>query len=150
MRPISGTGNVSRAVNIADIAIASRSLSSREYATILDIHARSAPAQNAFPAPDRTATRAPLEATVAAHADNSAITSSLKALRTSGRLRTTRTTGPSDVIWRCDAIGVRYMRNTPNLGSGIGALKAADRPSASACRVSAGSRIPSSHSLAVE
>ena len=43
-----------------------------------------------------------------------------------------------------------YMRKTPNLGSASGALHAADRPSASAWRVSAGSRIPSSQSRAVE
>ena len=44
----------------------------------------------------------------------------------------------------------RYMRKTPNFGSGIGAFRAAERPSASAWRVSAGSTIPSSHSRAVE
>ena len=43
-----------------------------------------------------------------------------------------------------------YMRKTPKRASGIGALNAAESPSASACRVSAGSRIPSSHSRAVE
>ena len=43
-----------------------------------------------------------------------------------------------------------YMRKTPNFGAGIGALKAAASPSPSAVRVSAGSRMPSSHSRAVE
>ena len=43
-----------------------------------------------------------------------------------------------------------HIRKTPNFGSGIGALNAADSPSARACRVSAGSRIPSSHRRAVE
>ncbi len=43
-----------------------------------------------------------------------------------------------------------YIRKMPNLAGGIGALDAADRPSASAVRVSSGSRMPSSHSRAVE
>ena len=43
----------------------------------------------------------------------------------------------------------RYMRKTPKRASGIGALKAADRPRASASRVFAGSRMPSSQSRAV-
>ena len=41
-----------------------------------------------------------------------------------------------------------HIRNTPNFGSGIGALSVADRPSASTRRVSAGSITPSSHSRA--
>jgi hypothetical protein len=47
-------------------------------------------------------------------------------------------------------LGGVHIRKTPNFGGGIGALNAADRPSASACRVFAGSRMPSSHSRAVE
>ena len=43
-----------------------------------------------------------------------------------------------------------YIRKMPNLASGITALYAADNPSANAFRVSTGSRIPSSQSLAVE
>src|SRR5205085_10553994 len=39
---------------------------------------------------------------------------------------------------------VVYIRNTPNLGGGIGALNAAERASPSTWRVCAGSRIPSS------
>ena len=43
-----------------------------------------------------------------------------------------------------------HIRKTPNFGGGIGALNAADRPSASIWRVCAGSMIPSSQSRAVE
>ena len=43
-----------------------------------------------------------------------------------------------------------YIRNTPNLDGGMGALNAAEIPSANASRVRAGSRMPSSHSRAVE
>src|SRR5476651_599184 len=42
-----------------------------------------------------------------------------------------------------------HIRKMPNFACGIGALNADDRPSASACRVCAGSRIPSSHRRAV-
>ena len=42
-----------------------------------------------------------------------------------------------------------HMRKTPNFVSGMGALSAADRPSASTRRVSAGSMMPSSHRRAV-
>ena len=44
----------------------------------------------------------------------------------------------------------RYIRNTPNGVSGIGALSAAERPSPSTMRVSTGSMMPSSHRRAVE
>src|ERR1051326_915416 len=100
MRPTSGMGSASSASNIFAIARASRMFSPRDYPTIFDIHVRSAPAENTFPAPANTATRgasgrlAPA-ATDSAHDVNWAISSSLKALRTSGRLRVTRTTGPS-------------------------------------------------------
>ena len=43
-----------------------------------------------------------------------------------------------------------YIRKTPNFAGGIGALNAAEMPRASASRVFAGSRMPSSHSRAVE
>ena len=43
-----------------------------------------------------------------------------------------------------------HIRKTPNFGSGIGAFSAIDSPSASAGLVSTGSRMPSSHSRAVE
>ena len=43
-----------------------------------------------------------------------------------------------------------HIRNTPNFASGIGALNAAESPRASAWRVCTGSRMPSSHSRAVE
>ena len=46
-------------------------------------------------------------------------------------------------------IAAHYIRNTPNLVSGIGALSDADKPSASTRRVSAGSMMPSSHRRAV-
>ncbi len=59
-----------------------------------------------------------------------------------------------------DRVGVRrtptqpspppYIRNTPNLGSGMGALRQADNDSASTSRVLAGSMMPSSHRRAVE
>ena len=42
-----------------------------------------------------------------------------------------------------------YILNKPNLVSGIGALSAADNPSASTVRVSAGSITPSSHKRAL-
>jgi hypothetical protein len=43
-----------------------------------------------------------------------------------------------------------YIRNTPKVVSGIGALRAAEIPSAITLRVSTGSMIPSSQSRAVE
>ena len=43
-----------------------------------------------------------------------------------------------------------HIRKMPNFAGGIGALNAADRPSASALRVCAGSRMPSSQRRAVE
>ena len=43
-----------------------------------------------------------------------------------------------------------HMRKIPNRVSGIGASSAAEMPSASTCRVSSGSMIPSSQSRAVE
>jgi len=42
-----------------------------------------------------------------------------------------------------------HIRNTPNFGGGIGALRAAEMPSPRVMRVSAGSMIPSSHSRAL-
>jgi transposase len=42
-----------------------------------------------------------------------------------------------------------YIRNTPNLISGIGALRAAESASATTRRVSAGAMMPSSHRRAV-
>ena len=42
-----------------------------------------------------------------------------------------------------------HIRNTPNFGGGIGALRAAEMPSPSVMRVSAGSIMPSSHSRAL-
>ena len=50
----------------------------------------------------------------------------------------------------CFRVFVVHILKTPNRGSGIGALYAADNPSASDARVSTGSRTPSSHSRAVE
>src|SRR4029453_8963702 len=44
----------------------------------------------------------------------------------------------------------RYIRKTPKRGAAIGAFHAADNASASASRVSTGSRMPSSHNRAVE
>ena len=44
---------------------------------------------------------------------------------------------------------LRYMRNTPKRVSGMGALSAADRPSARHMRVSSGSITPSSHRRAL-
>jgi hypothetical protein len=42
-----------------------------------------------------------------------------------------------------------YILNTPNFVSGTGAFIAADKPSASTLRVSAGSMMPSSHKRAL-
>jgi hypothetical protein len=46
--------------------------------------------------------------------------------------------------------GSHYILNTPNFAVWIGALNAAEMPSARASRVRAGSRIPSSQMRAVE
>ena len=92
--------------------------------------------------------------TRAAQCVSSAISSSLNALRTSGRLSVRRSTGPSRALVRCWYVIDRSPPATSgrrrSAAAGIGALNAADRPSASAWRVSTGSRIPSSHSRAVE
>ena len=45
--------------------------------------------------------------------------------------------------------GARYIRNTPNAVRGIGALSAAEMPSPSTMRVSAGAMMPSSQSRAL-
>ena len=45
--------------------------------------------------------------------------------------------------------GARYIRNTPNAVFGIGALSAAEIPSPSTMRVSAGAMMPSSQSRAL-
>ena len=66
---------------------------------------------------------------------------------------------PHERIPRCCALasgleplasGPVYILNTPNPAGASGAFAAADSPSASACRVSSGSRIPSSQRRAVE
>ena len=111
------------------------------------------------PAPAMTTARSVASAAArAAAAVRSAIIPSSKAFRTSGRLSVRRRTGPSRST-RIEGIVSLLLsghRPAPTSGtrrtsiSGIGALKAAESPSASAFRVSAGSRIPSSHSLAVE
>src|SRR5262245_59468765 len=49
-----------------------------------------------------------------------------------------------------DSLSLDYIRKTPKVVSGIGALSAAARPSASTRRVSSGSMMPSSQSRAVE
>src|SRR4029453_2771420 len=94
-RPTSGTGSMSSARNIADIARASRTFSSCEYATIFDIQVRSAPAENTFPSPRSTATRTPGGSGARAHAARSPTRCSSKAFRASGRLRETATPGPA-------------------------------------------------------
>src|SRR6266550_1289019 len=43
-----------------------------------------------------------------------------------------------------------HIRKTPNVVSGMAALRADERPSARTCLVSSGSMMPSSHNLAVE
>ena len=66
--------------------------------------------------------------------------------------RTKRTAPPGrrlDLVDADDRV-TRHMRKTPKVVSGIGALSAAEIPSASTRRVSSGSMIPSSHSRAVE
>ena len=112
------------------------------------IQFRSAPAQKAGPSAASTTARtsARLAASWKA-AVISAITSSLKALRTSGRLSVSVSTAPFVGGLKCWS-SWRYIRNTPNFVSGIGAFSAALRPSASTRRVSAGSITPSSHSRA--
>src|SRR5262249_19821876 len=120
------------------------------------------------PPPASTTPRRPVvcaaSLTADAHLVSSAITSSLKAFRTSGRLSVRYSIGPSRRVSRnwydigsklaaaqdIEIDGELHIRNTPNFGSGMGALNAADSPSASACRVCAGSRIPSSQIRAVE
>src|SRR6185295_13184836 len=96
MRPISGTGSVLSAPNMRDAAAASRMFSSSENATVFAIQLMSAPAQNDLPAPLNTTARTSGSLWIVdAHAVSSAISSSLNALRTSGRFSETYSTGPS-------------------------------------------------------
>src|SRR4029077_12924262 len=75
---------------------ASRTFSSSENSIVFAIQVMSAPAQNDLPAPLNTAARtAGSPWIVEAHRVSSAISSSLNALRTSGRLSETYSTGPS-------------------------------------------------------
>jgi hypothetical protein len=72
------------------------------YAIVLDIHVTSAPAQNVFPAPDRTTARnAASEAASAAQAARSRIISALNAFLTSGRFSVRYSTGPRRSTSRC-------------------------------------------------
>src|SRR5687768_8659953 len=152
MRPMSAIG--SRSINeyIFAAAVASRTFSACVYAAIRVIQVRSAPAQNAGPAPaSTTALTSSSSAIVSAQTVSSAITVSLNALRTSGRLSVRYSTGPSrrmsrnwkGIVLNHDGtkiskdtkektvfvffVGFRglrgyYIRNTPNFGAGIGAL----------------------------
>jgi hypothetical protein len=92
------------AAYIRAMAVASRRFSDSEYATLFDIQAASAPAQKLLPAPAsttaRTSCRADASAVAAAHCASSEMTCSLKALRTSGRLRVRYSTAPSRLVRR--------------------------------------------------
>src|SRR5471032_648233 len=105
MRPITGTGHDQMAYSMSAKPCASARFCSHVYSSIARIHDRSAPAQNALPWPPRTTARS--ESSVAKPAKaavSSAMTLSLNALRTSGRLRNTRATAPSRLICKVAAI----------------------------------------------
>ena len=68
----------------------------------------------------------------------------------SGRCSRTSSSVRHRVVQAPDQDARDHIRKTPNVVSGIGALSAAARPSASTRRVSSGSMMPSSHSRAVE
>ncbi len=92
-RAMTGTGQASIASNIACMAVASRSFSSVDRPMAARIHVTSAPALNVVPAPASTTPRnasgdsaaKPVKA-----ARNASISSTLNALRTSGRASVTR------------------------------------------------------------
>ena len=150
-RAMTGIGSVSSLSSIRTTSSASRRFSRCVYAIAFDIQPMSAPAQNVLPLPASTIARsAGSSAASVAAALRAAMSSSSNALRTSGRFSVRRRTGPSRSLRMEGISGVCYIRNTPNFGTGMGALNAADSPSASAARVSAGSRMPSSHRRAVE
>ena len=111
------------------------------------IQLRSAPAQNAWPLPASTTTRT--DASFVQRRRNacvsSAISASSNALRSSGRLSVTRATAVALV----SIFQHRYIRNTPNCVSSIGALSDAESARPSRRRVSAGSITPSSQSRAL-
>src|SRR5687767_4735508 len=107
---MTGTGSESSARNMDAASRASARFSSRVYPAMRDIHCRSAPAQNDDPAPRSTTTRIdPSVGTVAAHDDKSRMRSSLKALRTSGRLSVTVVTAPPDT----DSVVITLFSATP-------------------------------------
>ena len=179
IRPMSGTGSVVERANIAASACASRRFSASRVAdgarhplrvgAGAEDRARPGEHHDAHLVSSRRLRQR------AAHAVSSAIICSLNALRTSGRLRVRYSTAPSRLchvltkivdyrVMKTEAVepsvvlfrassswyAVCHILKTPNLGAGIGALNAADSPRASAWRVFAGSRMPSSHSRAVE
>jgi hypothetical protein len=95
MRPTIGSGHSLMIANIFARSEESRTFSSRVYETMRDIQFRSAPAQNVFPAPCSTIARADAVSMFEKMSIASAISSSLNALWTPGRLRETLST-PSD------------------------------------------------------
>ncbi len=116
---MSGTGMESSARNICAAFRASARFSSCENPSILPIHCTSAPALNTVPDPRMTTARMePSAGTLAANAVSCSIMSSLKALRTSGRLSVTVVTVPR--FTRTALID--YILKMPNFASGIGAL----------------------------
>ena len=111
--------------------------------------ATSAPAENTGPAPCSTTARTdPSAGTLGANAVSSCDHRLVEGVADVRPVERDGGDGAADSMISVDTIA--YIRKTPNFASGIGALYAADSPSASASRVRAGSRMPSSHSRAVE
>ncbi len=115
------------------------------------IHSRSAPAENDGPSPSSTTTRAPARAGAPVKASvSAAISAASNALRRSGRVMRTRTTGPSCVIASgSDTGGTLHAEHAEARRDGghLRPTRAGTRPST--VRVSRGSSTPSSHSRAV-
>src|SRR5438105_7181607 len=112
MRPTIGTGQRYSAHSMSASACASARFCSQVKSAIWRIHARSAPAQNALPWPPSTIARSEASApSVVKASPSSAITASLKALRTSGRLSQTRATPPSRSICKAVVIGAPSRRS---------------------------------------
>src|ERR1051326_380701 len=106
MRPTIGSGHSFITAYIFASFAESRTFSSRVYATMRDIQLRSAPAQKFAPLPRRTTARAVERSRPSKSSMASAISSSLKALWTSGRFSVTVTT-PSRSSTRSVLYGMR-------------------------------------------
>ena len=160
-----GFGNSFSVESMAASALASARFCFFENVAIFSIHFRSAPAQKLAPAPSSTTARTAASAPSARSACvSSAISVSLNALWTSGRLRVTSAivlrTETSMVLYPSIAAGLPlrrlacflavvfplmvYIRKTPNVVGSMGLFNAAEIASPRIFRVSAGSMTPSS------